>query len=96
MTRAKKINYAQFDQLGVVIEDSRWKLLYLVVTQFPKRRYSLISIKSVIFFRNFYYRRFFYFIFSVGLTVYLCRARTRLCYNPDVFEIFLYLLTLLA
>ena len=39
---------------------------------------------------------FFILFFSVGLTVYLCRARTRLCYNPDVFEIFLYLLTLLA
>ena len=49
MTRAKKIYYVQFGQLGVVIEDSRWKLLYLVVTQFPKRRYSLISVKSVIF-----------------------------------------------
>ena len=49
ITRARKINYAQFDQLGVVIEDSRWQLLYLVVTQFPKKKYSLISVKSVIF-----------------------------------------------
>ena len=77
MTRAKKIYYVQFGQLSVVIEDSRWQLLYLVVTQFPKRRYSLISAKSVFFFVNFCYRMFFYFIFSVGLTVYLCRARIK-------------------
>ena len=77
MTRGKKIYYVQFGQLSVVIEDSRWQLLYLVVTQIPKRRYSLISAKSVIFFVNFCYRMFFYFIFSVGLTVYLCRARIK-------------------
>ena len=77
MTRAKKIYYVQFGQLSVVIEDSRWQLLYLVVTQFPKRRYSLISVKSVIFLKIFAIACFFYFIFSVGLTVYLCRARIK-------------------
>ena len=73
MTRAKKIYYVQFGQLGVVIEDSRWKLLYLVVTQFPKRRYSLISVKSVIF-RNF--------------ICVVPGSNTRLCYNPGVFDLF--------
>ena len=63
MTRAKKIYYVQFGQLGVVIEDSRWKLLYLVVTQFPKRRYSLISVKSVIFFFKFLLSQVFLFYF---------------------------------
>ena len=46
---SEQAGYVQWDQLSVVIEDSRWQLLYLVVTQFPKWRYSLISVKSVIF-----------------------------------------------
>ena len=90
ITRARKFNYVQFSQLGVVIEDSRWQLLYLVVTQFPRNKYSLISVKSVIF-QKLLLSQVFYFIFPVGLTVYLCRARIkRLCYNPDVFVIFWY------
>ena len=32
---------------------------------------------KVLLFRNCCYRRFFYFILSVGLTVYLCRARIK-------------------
>ena len=97
ITRARKINYAQFDQLGVVIEDSRWQLLYLVVTQFPKKKYSLISVKSVIFLEIVAIAGF-YFIFSVGLTVCLCRARIKhvLCYNIDIFVTSWYLSTLLA
>ena len=89
MTRAKKIYYVQFGQLGVVIEDSRWKLLYLVVTKFPKRRYSLISVK-VLFFRNFCYRRFFilFFLLDQQFICVVPGSNTRLCYNPDVFVIF--------
>ena len=63
MTRAKKIDYVQFGQLGVVIEDSRWQLLYLVVTQFPKRRDSLISVKSVIFLEIFAIAGFLFYFF---------------------------------
>ena len=33
---SKYIVYLQGDQLGVVIEDSRWELLYLVVFQIPE------------------------------------------------------------
>ena len=65
MTRAKKIYYVQFGQLGVVIEDSRWQLLYLVVTQFPnKKRYSMISAKSVTFFEIVAIPGYFVFKFS--------------------------------
>ena len=97
ITRARKINYVQYGQLGVVIEDSRWQLLYLVVTQFPKKKYSLISVKSVIFLEIVAIAGF-YFIFSVGLTVCLCRARIKrvLCYNIDIFVTSWYLSTLLA
>ena len=35
---SKQAGYVQWDQLSVVIEDSRWQLLYLVVTQFPEKR----------------------------------------------------------
>ena len=34
--KKKYIVYLQDDQLGVVIEDSRWELLYLVVLQIPE------------------------------------------------------------
>ena len=97
ITRARKINYVQYGQLGVVIEDSRWQLLYLVVTQFPKKKYSLISVKSVIFLEIVAIAGF-YFIFSVGLTVCLCRARIKRvpCYNIDIFVTSWYLSTLLA
>ena len=43
--------YVQWDQPSDVIEDSRWQLLYLVVTQFPKKTYSLILVKSVTFYK---------------------------------------------
>ena len=99
ITRARKINYAQFDQLGVVIEDSRWQLLYLVVTQFPnKKRYSMISAKSVTFFEIVAIPGYFVFKFPVGLTVCLCRAwsNTCFCFNVDKFAVSWYLSTLLA
>ena len=39
------ICYLQLDQLNVIIEDSRWQLLYLVVIQGPKKRYSMSLVK---------------------------------------------------
>ena len=62
---SKQAGYVQWDQLSVVIEDSRWQLLYLVVTQFPRKRYSLISVK------NCCYCRFFliYFLLVVQYSV---------------------------
>ena len=50
---SKQAGYVQWDQLSVVIEDSRWQLLYLVVTQFPRKRYSLISVKNCCYCRFF-------------------------------------------
>ena len=47
----------------------------MVVTQFPnKKRYSMISAKSVTFFEIVAIPGYFVFKFSVGLTVCLCRA----------------------
>ena len=99
MTRANKIDYVQFGQLGVVIEDSRWQLLYLVVTQFPKRRYSLISVKRFFFFLEIVSIAGFLFHFFCWIDSFICvvpGSNTRLCYNPDVFVIFWYLSALLA
>ena len=77
ITRARKINYLQSSQLSVVIEDSRWQLLYLVVTQFPKKKYSLISVK-VSFFRNCCYCRFlFYFFCWINSLFMSCPDQTR-------------------
>ena len=50
---SKQAGYVQWDQLSVVIEDSRWQLLYLVVTQFPRKWYSLISVKNCCYCRFF-------------------------------------------
>ena len=46
---SEEAGYLLFDQLTVVIEGSRWQLLHLVLTQFLKKRYPLISVKSVTF-----------------------------------------------
>ena len=67
---SEEAGYVQFDQLSVVIEDSRWQLFYLVVTQVSKKIYSLISVKNCCYCR-------FFILFSVRLKVYLCRARIR-------------------
>ena len=50
---SEEAGYIQFDQLSVVIEDSRWQLFYLVVTQVSKKRYSLISVKNCCYCRFF-------------------------------------------
>ena len=42
------ICYLQLDQLSVIIEDSRWQLLYLVVIQGPKKRYSMSLAKIIL------------------------------------------------
>ena len=42
------ICYLQLDQLNVIIEDSRWQLLYLVVIQGPKKRYSMSLVKIIL------------------------------------------------
>ena len=66
---SEQAGYVQWDQLSVVIEDSRWQLLYLVVTQFPRKRYSLISVKIVAI-------AGFFNLFSVSCTV------IGLCFTP--------------
>ena len=42
------ICYLQLDQLNVIIEDSRWQLLYLVAIQGPKKRYSMSLVKIIL------------------------------------------------
>ena len=59
---SEEAGYLLFDQLTVVIEGSRWQLLHLVVTQFLKKRYPLISVK-VLLFRNCCYCKFLILFF---------------------------------